>query len=194
MENLRLDAATVAIRLSAATIVERNIQSELFIAASRDSLKEADRVFARLRGIFGNSCIQRARLEDEHMPERSYSWEDLGRMPLQSAQGSAASPSEGAPADPAAATAARAARQEDRPVRERRAVQGRRAVRRIFSEPCLPPQVEFAERWGSYPISGRWWCGEQSRQYGYAETRTGEILWLCWDGSDTQWRQIGVVE
>ena len=172
LENLRLPAATAAIRMSAVTIMERNIQSELFTVVSGESLKEADKVFARLRGIFGNSCVQRARLEDEHMPERSYSWEDLGRMPRESEQDPPACTSKGIQAAPAA----------------------RQAVRRIFSESCLPAQGEFVERWGPYPISGRWWSGEQSRQYGYAETRSGEILWLCKDGSDNQWRQIGVVE
>jgi len=166
LENLRLAAAAAAIRMSAVTIMERTIQSELFAAVSGESLKEADKVFARLRGIFGNSCVQRARLEDEHMPERSYSWEDLARMPRESEQ------------DP---TALKVAGE-------------RRAVRRIFFQPCPPPRGEFAERWGPYPISGRWWCGEQSRQYGYAETGSGEILWLCRDGSGSQWRQIGVVE
>jgi nucleotidyltransferase/DNA polymerase involved in DNA repair len=172
MENLRLPAAAAAIRMSAVTIMERNRQSELFTAASRESRKEVDKVFARLRGFFGNDCVQLARLEDEYMPERSYSWEDLGRMPWESGE------------DPAVSRA----------VGKGQALQGRRAVRRIFSDTCRPPRREFVKFWGPYPISGRWWCGEQSRQYGYAETRTGEILWLCMGGSAKQWRQIGFVE
>jgi nucleotidyltransferase/DNA polymerase involved in DNA repair len=194
MENLRLSAAAVAIRMSAVTIVERNIQPELFNAASRESRKEVDKVFARLRGIFGNGCVQRARLEDEHMPERSYSWEDLERMPREPEQGPAAPTSKGGPAEPAVPRAARQAAPEGRAVQARRTVRVRRAVRRIFAEPCPLPRVKLAERWGPYPISGRWWWGEQSRQYGYGETGTGEILWLCRDGSDDQWRQIGVLE
>jgi len=197
MENLRLTAATTAIRMSAVTIVERTIQPELFRVVSRDSWKEADKVFARLRGIFGNGCVQRARLEDEHLPERSYSWKDLCRMPRESEQDPAASSSKKIPAgwEGRGALEGRAVRAQPAvPLAAQQTVRGRRAVRRIFSEPCLPPRREFAEHWGPYPISGRWWCGEQSRQYGYAETVTGEVLWLCRDGSNNQWRQIGVVE
>jgi len=163
LENLRLPAAAAAIRMSAVTIAEGNIQPELFAGAWRQSRREADRVFARLRGIWGNSCVQRAKLEDEHMPERSYSWEDLGRMPWEGQQDLGAG-------------------------------RWRQAVRRIFSDPRLPPRQQYTRRWGPYPISGRWWRGEQPRKYSYAETRIGEILWLCSDEPGGQWHQIGVVE
>jgi protein ImuB len=216
MENLRLPCAAAAIRMAAVTVAERSIQSELFSVASKESRQEADKVLARLRGIFGNSCVQRAVLEDEHIPERSYSWEDLNRMPWESEQDLGAPTSAGSAASEGAAAGDRRggrgrrvvrqavrqevqqeARQEARQaVQVRQAVRQptRQAVRRIFSDPCLPPKQGFAQRWGPYPISGRWWRGEQPKDYCYAETRTGEILWLCSDGSDGRWRQIGVVE
>jgi protein ImuB len=168
LENLRLPDAVAAIRMSAETVEERNIQSELFAGASKQSRREVDRVFARLRGMFGNGCIQRAVPEDEHIPERSYSWEDLGRMPWQG--------------------------EEDQAVPVRPAVPVRQAVRRIFADPCTPPQQGYTVRGGPYTISGRWWCGERLREYCYAETRCGEILWLCYDGAEGRWRQIGIVE
>jgi hypothetical protein len=200
MESLRLPCAAAAIRMSAVTVAERSIQSELFSVASKQSRQEADKVLARLRGIFGNSCVQRAVLEDEHIPERSYSWEDLGGMPWESEQDLGVPTSAGSAASECTAAEDRRGGWGRREMRQevqqaaRQAVRGRQAVRRIFSDPCPPPGQEFVRRWGPYPISGHWWRREQSREYCYAETRTGEILWLRRDGSNGRWRQIGVVE
>jgi len=182
--------------MSAVTVAERSIQSELFSVASKESRQEADKVLARLRGIFGNSCVQRAVLEDEHIPERSYSWEDLGRMPWESEQDPRAPTSAGSAASEGAAAGDQRGGRGRREARQaaQQAARGRQAVRRIFSDPCPPPGQEFVRRWGPYPISGHWWRREQSREYCYAETRTGEILWLRRDGSNGRWRQIGVVE
>ena len=183
MENLRLPSAATAIRMSAKTVRERNIQNELFSVVSKRSRQEVDKVFARFRGLWGNSCVQRARLEDEHMPERSYSWEDLRGMPWESERDlRAVSYDECLPQ-----TKCRGARQGVRPV-------VRQTVRRIFSDPRLLPPQRFTKYWGPYPISARWWWGEHSRQYCYGETRSGEILWLRSSKYKDQWLQIGVVE
>jgi hypothetical protein len=172
MEGLRLPADVAAIRLGAETTEERSIQAELFTADSRESRKAVDRVFARFRGTWGNDCVQRARLEDEHFPERSYSWEDLRAMPGAKSCKSGMNPGAG-PKTPT----------------------GRRcSVRRIFAEPCPPAGGGFARRSGLYPLSGRWWLGEEPRIYAYGESRSGEILWLYRERSDGQWLQIGLVE
>jgi len=188
MENLRLPAAVAGIRMSMETIAERNIQSELFIAASKESRREVDRVFARLRGLWGNSCIQCAVLEDEHIPERRYSWEDLGGMPGAGERDLPASP----PAGRSAAGSGSGG--QGLAALGRNAMPSRQTVRRIFSDPCQPPRQGFAMRGGPYPISARWWRGERLREYCYGETRSGEILWLCSDGPDGRWHQIGAVE
>jgi len=199
MENLRLPSAAAAIRMSAKTVAQRNMQNELFTVASRRSRQEVDKVFARLRGLWGNSCVQRALLEDEHIPERSYSWEDLRRMPWESERDFRASVSAGSTAaESTAAGDLMVVEQAQRLQPEGQGVQLRpvvgQAVRRIFSDPCPPPRQDFTRYWGPYPISGRWWWGEQSRQYCYGETRSGEILWMRSNRSEGQWLQIGVVE
>jgi hypothetical protein len=58
------------------------------------------------------------------------------------------------------------------------------------STPCVPP----GKHWGPFPLSGRWWCGEKTRKYCFAENGQGEILWLRFDRRDGQWVQIGIVE
>ncbi|MBN2554213.1 MAG: DNA polymerase Y family protein [Spirochaetales bacterium] len=200
LENLRLPGAVAAIRLSAFTVSERTIQSELFDAGllgtgldrgsskqGRQNLQEVDKVFSRLRGIHGNGCIQHARLEDEHFPELSYSWEDLLSLPreLEQEEGGRGPASAGAGRWPAATRQAGVV-QPSAPTR--------RAVRRIFLDPGPAPPRRFERLWGPYPLSGRWWRGEQPRDYYFAETREGEILWLYAEGPGGRWRQIGVVE
>jgi protein ImuB len=166
LDNRRLPGAAEAVRIAALTVPERNIQTELFLSSSTQNFQEVDKVFSRLRAIFGNSCIQRARLEDEHLPELSYSWENLERLRLGGVKGGVQVPN----------------------------LDRRRAVRRIFERPRTSPEPHVPKLWGPYPLSSRWWSEEQQRDYFYAETGSGEILWLYFDRLDKRWLQIGVLE
>lgn len=166
LDDRRLPGAAEALRIAALTVPERNIQTELFPSSSTESFQEVDKVFSRLRATFGNSCVQRARLEDEHLPELSYSWENLERLRLAGEKSGA----------------------------EEQNKCARRAVRRIFEQPRTPPGLHFHKLWGPYPLFSRWWSEEQRRDYFYAETSSGEILWLYFDRLGKQWLQIGVLE
>jgi hypothetical protein len=197
LEQLRLRGAVVQIRMSAVSVAERNIQEELFSSTTKQNLQEVDKVFSRLRAIYGNSCVQRAGLENEHIPERSYSWEDLVRMPREVGGGTrdrGGFSSAGAPAGALPGTLSGQAALKHGAEHTRQVAAKRRAVRRVFWDPCPLPGHRFIERWGPYPLSGRWWLRERSRDYSYAETGDGEILWLCRDRADGEWRQIGTVE
>jgi hypothetical protein len=170
LDNRRLPGAAEAVRITALTVPERNIQTELFPSSSTENFQEVDKVFSRLRATFGNSCVQRARLENEHFHELSYSWENLERLQLGGEKSGV----------------------EEQHKRTRRAI--RRAVRRIFEQPRTIPDLHVPKLWGPYPISSRWWSAEQRRDYFYAEARIGEILWLYFDRLGKQWLQIGVLE
>jgi len=114
LEGLRLPDAVVAVQVSALTVSEQNVQAELFTCPSGEAAKQADKVFSRLRAAFGNNTVQRARLENEHLPERSYSWQRMDRL-LPGGQN---------------------------PQQGRQGQEGRRLVRRIFSKPqVLSAQV-----------------------------------------------------
>ncbi len=166
LDNRRLPGAAEALRIAALTVPERHIQTELFPGSSTENFQEVDKVFSRLRAIFGNSCVRQARLEDEHLPELSYSWENLGRLRLAGKKSGVEE------------------QNNDR----------RRAVRRIFEQPRTPPDLHVPKLWGPYPLSSRWWSEEKRRDYFYAETNNGEILWLYFDRLAEQWLQIGVLE
>jgi protein ImuB len=205
VERLRLPDAAAAIRISASTVAERNIQADFFSrTSSRDRLcrQEVEKVFSRLRAIFGNGCIQRACLEDEHNPELAFRWEDLGMMPREAGKlGEADSFSDGVGRTLSPGGADRAAPAgEGESAGE--ALRRRRAVRRFFLSPhALSPRTirampkpDFRTLWGPYPLFGHWWRGEQPSDYYYGEGKDGEILWLRFDRADGQWWQIGTVE
>lgn len=46
---------------------------------------------------------------------------------------------------------------------------------------------------GPYVISGGWWQREVHRDYYYAETRRGDLLWIYYDRRQRAWFQHGVV-
>jgi hypothetical protein len=47
---------------------------------------------------------------------------------------------------------------------------------------------------GPYVFSGGWWNREIQREYYFAETRRGDILWLYYDRVRRRWCLQGAVE
>lgn len=47
---------------------------------------------------------------------------------------------------------------------------------------------------GPYVFSGGWWNREIQREYYYAETRHGDLLWLYYDRVRRRWFLQGTVE
>jgi protein ImuB len=47
---------------------------------------------------------------------------------------------------------------------------------------------------GPYVFSGGWWNREIQREYYYAETRSGDLLWLYYDRVKRKWFLQGAVE
>ena len=47
---------------------------------------------------------------------------------------------------------------------------------------------------GPYVISGGWWAGGQQREYYFAESGRGELLWVYHDRRRERWYQQGRVE
>jgi protein ImuB len=78
-----------------------------------------------------------------------------------------------------------------------RAVALRTLVRRIFTKPVALPQEPrgVAESLhGPYVVSGGWWAREAHREYYFAETRRGDLLWLYYDRRRHAWFLHGRVE
>jgi protein ImuB len=180
---LRLEAVrtlpdgVVEVVLAGSGVAAPAEQLKMFTARPRRDLRAANRALARVRAALGDGAVTRARLGEGHLPEASYAWEAVDELP--------------APR-PVAAT-----------------VPGR-LVRRIY-EPAVPlparPRHE-PDGWmlrdlkqgpvtrvlGPYVVSGGWWNRPVHREYHFAETGRGELLWLYYDRHRRRWFLQGRVE
>ena len=78
-----------------------------------------------------------------------------------------------------------------------RQVTPRSLVRRIFTKPiALPtsPRRLSVTLHGPHIISGGWWIRQMHREYYFAETRRGELLWVFYDPHRQQWFLHGKVD
>ncbi len=151
-------------------------QWRLFEGRPRRDLRAAAEALARVRAELGEQAVVRARVREAHLPEARLAWEPLRELP--------------AP-------------------RPRETAQGR-LVRRIYVPPLrLPaPARHEPDGWmlrgleagpmtrvlGPYILSGGWWQRAVHREYHFAETQKGELLWIYYDRLRRQWFLQGRVE
>jgi protein ImuB len=180
--HLRLDgqppaAGVIAVRVWADEVAATREQLALFAQKPRRDLRAASEAVASLRAELGDDAVMKAVLRDGHLPEARYGWERLH-----------------------AVTAPAAAPRDVRPV-----------PRRVKVRPALlPPQSPNVrdDGWllsglehgavvriqGPYVVSGGWWASEIHREYHFAETRRGDLLWVYYDRARRRWYQHGAVE
>jgi protein ImuB len=154
-------------------------QSTLFDDRPRRDPAAANRALARVRAEWGESCVVHAQLREGHLPEGSFDWRRLAAI--------------------------------DKP--QPHTVDAKRLgmlVRRIYSRPLpLPPrprhepdgwllrgleQGPVARVHGPYVVSGGWWNRKVKREYHFAETQKGEVLWVFYDCERRRWFLQGRVE
>jgi protein ImuB len=173
---LRLESLSLPVRP-----VELSLEVEGVSAAPRvvsllqrnpsRNLEAALRALARIRAEFGPDSVVSARLKSGHLPEARCEWRPLEKLP-------AASP---------------------------RSVSLRSLVRRAHARPRPLERSPFesASRWKrsqelgrllGYLISGGWWSREVRRDYRFAGTGRGEILWVYYDQKRRRWYSQGRVE
>ena len=145
-------------------------------AVPRRDLEAANRALARLRAEFGDQSVVCAKLNDGHLPEARFIWEPLHRIQVPK---------------PNASTV-------------------KTLIRRICTKPEPvegTPLRSHEDGWllgakygavdklaGPYILSGGWWNREIQREYYYAETRNGDLLWLYYDRIRRKWFLQGAVE
>ncbi len=151
-------------------------QRQLFAGERRRDLDAANPALARVRAWLGDDAVARAHLRDAHLPEARFAWERLASL-------GEASP---------------------RPVDEPR------LVRRIRASPLplAPRERHEPDGWmlrglaqgpvvrvlGPYVVSGGWWDRPTHRDYHFAETARGELLWVYYDRAVRRWFLQGRVE
>ncbi len=168
---LRLDAVelptgVIEIELTASSALALAEQHRLIVERPRRDLEAANRALARIRATFGDKAIGRVRLVDAHLPEASFRWEPLNQGLGVRDQGSGS----------------------------KLKTEARSLVRRILAKPVplrLPPGSTLH---GPYIVSGGWWGRGTHREYYFAETRHGELLWVYHDPNRCCWFLHGMVE
>lgn len=151
-------------------------QLQLFAQRARRDLAAAERALARVRASLGEGSVMRSRLREGHLPEGSFTWDAVDRLP--------------AP--------------------KLRDVDTNKLIRRIYTPPVPLPsrQRHEPDGWlvgnlkqgpvvrvlGPYIVSGGWWNRPVHREYHYAETQRGELLWVFYDRTRRRWFLHGRVE
>lgn len=182
LEALSLEAGVTEVVLTAQAVPATIEQLELFASGRRRDLAAGDRALARLRAELGPAAVVHARLNQGHLPEARFVWEPLAGL---------TSPiNDHPPTDNHNKT--------------------RTLVRRIFTKP-IPlhtrpfrgpggihlrgmghePVIRVT---GPYVVSGGWWHREITRDYHFAETKDGQILWVYYDRRRRRWFVQGTVE
>lgn len=172
----KLPDGVVEVVLAADGIAASAEQLQMFAEKPRRDLAAANRALARVRAELGNAAVVHARLREGHLPESRYAWEALDGL-------AAAVP---------------------------RNVDGGALVRRIYARPVplSQPARREPDGWmlrglqqgpvvrmlGPYIVSGGWWRRPAHREYHFAETQKGELLWIYYDRAERRWFLHGRVE
>ena len=61
-------------------------------------------------------------------------------------------------------------------------------------EAWLGRRGAIVKMWGPYRISGGWWVRTVERDYYYAQTQHGELLWIYFDRPRGRWFLHGIVD
>jgi protein ImuB len=189
LESLQLAAGVVEIELGADTCAATREQLRLFAETPSRDLDAANRALARLRAEFGEDAVVCAKLADGHLPEAKFTWEPVSqvKLPRNVLNG--------------------AKRLNDLNVLNSPKV----LVRRMEAKPQRltgGPYHSHEDGWlilgakygsidkltGPYLFSGGWWNREIQREYYYAETRRGDLLWLYYDRVRRRWFLQGAIE
>jgi protein ImuB len=186
LESLQLAAGVAEIELGAETCAATSEQLRLFTENPGRDLDAANRALARLRAEFGAESVVCAKLTDGHLPEARFTWEPLTRikLPQNVLNGSNDFNNLNSPK-----------------VLVRRVMA---KPQRLAGGPCHshedgwlilgPRHATIDKLTGPYIFSGGWWNREIQREYYYAETRAGDLLWLFYDRVRRRWFWQGLLE
>ncbi len=184
LESLKFSAGAVEIELRAEASAATAEQLRLFTEGPSRDLDAANRALARLRAEFGDDAVVYAKLANGHLPEARFTWEPLSRVELP--------------------------RNDLNGLNDLNRPAAKLLVRRIMPKPVIlssGPRQTHEDGWlllgpkygtvdkliGPYVFSGGWWNREIQREYYFAETRRGDILWLYYDRVRRRWCLQGAV-
>ncbi len=178
--NTRDHAAKVeTIRIAVKGMPSCSDQHRLFAENPRRDSKSAHRALARLRAEFGANTVVRAVLREGHLPEAHFRWEPFGEVDgfLTSSTGRHS-----------AANLVRRLHYRPLPLSPRPS--------RLRNDGWLPCGVHcgaVVRLIGPHVIDGGWWIRAVHREYHFAETQRGDLLWIFHDRLRRRWFLHGEV-
>lgn len=177
LESTSLPAAIAAVHLELEGIRTSAAQLALFHTRSRRDLEAGSRALARVRAAFGDAAVTKPVLRAAHLPEARCGWEPTSTLRF---PGAVAEPDPRAPPPLQRRMLARPVPLPPRPRHEPEAWLGRRGAITRMS--------------GPYRTSGGWWVRTVERDYYFAETQHGELLWIYFDRPRQRWYLHGTVD
>ena len=182
LDGVALSAGVIEMKIEVDACRLKVQQRDLFTAPARD-LTAARRALARLRAEFGPGTVQRACLQEGHLPEARFAWRPFEQL------------------EPPAATTATTGNDvvEPGPLVRRYLDRARPlAGARGDQHPSglrMDPEDGAIEEWiGPHIVSGGWWQRRVTRHYYYARTESGRWLWLYLDQRRQRWFLQGEVQ
>ena len=174
LESTALPCGVVEVELRLEEVAADREQLPLLAAHPHRDRGAAEAALARIEAEAGEGVVCRFRLCDGHLPEGRYTSEALGHLPAPW------------PRPGGAGHLVRRILARPRPVSPPRPG----SDRRFSSE----PRGRIIRLIGPESFSGGWWQGEVDREYWFAHTARGDLLWLFYDRRRRQWFQQGWVE
>jgi protein ImuB len=191
LESLKFPAGVIEIELKAEACAATVEQLRLFSEQPKRDFDSANRALARLRAEFGAEAVVQARLKDGHLPEARFTWEPLDQVKLSKNVLNEA--------------------KRLNSLNELNPPAPNMLVRRITEKPIMlaggpfnrhedgwlllgPKHGSIDKLTGPYVYSGGWWNREIQRDYYFAETRRGDLLWLYYDRVRRRWFLQGTIE
>ena len=191
LESLQLAAGAIEIELSAEACAATSEQLRLFNEKPTRDLEAANRALARLRAEFGDDAVVCAKLTDGHLPEARFTWEPLTQVKLPTNVLNEAKRLNDLNGLNLSAPNMLIRRVNHKPVR----LAGGPYHSHEDGWLVLGPKHGTIDKLaGPYVFAGGWWNREIQREYYYAETRRGDLLWLYYDRVRRRWFLQGAVE
>jgi protein ImuB len=172
----RLQGAVEEVELLATTTRTTAEQVPLPGHQPHRDVSAAHRALARIRAAYGEHSVTRAQIREAHLPEASFQWEPIdharisGKAGLQSLSSMI------------------------RRVYTKPKALGSREPQTPEAGPALAKNQAIEHLYGPYRVSGGWWKRLVERDYYYAETDQGDLLWLFYDRPRKRWFLHGVLD
>jgi protein ImuB len=180
LELLRLRLSTLSLSDAVARVVleaepSALLAGQLAMFGPKRDVAAGERALARLRASYGDDAVCRAVMEDAHLPEAKYRWAPVVHLAL---------PDRTLHED---AFALHAARTLVRRVLVKPEPLAGSLIDAEGGSPTLLHDGEPLALSGPYRVSGGWWVREIARDYYYARTAAGALLWVFFDRPRGGW-------